>query len=1049
MKDDLLQDAITMLQGAIRGEGDHRTREKLEVVLIKALVTRFARYGWADDLDEGLGLLRKGDLDVKLTLIDQLRISGLRGDHFPAIVSSVLDLLRDYRQSIDKSSLDTAFALAIRAIASCQGVTNTQAQLLLRVGNAFALRYLASGDEGDLGLAGVYFQDAKRAFNKGDPMLSVVLLNLQHIGWMKLMECESRQKPVGFREMERFGKKAQAEDRGGLEPYMLGTALLKNGGRLHLDNAIFQFRRSLSLRPPQHPRRHDTLGNCAIALLKRFILTSNFEDLEESVQMQLQALALRPPNHPDRSRSLDNLANALCTRFNHRGDFRDLEECIARHREALSLQPPGHPDRPASLVGLASALDTRFEHKGNVVDLEESIASHRGALVLLPPGHPERSSSLINFAGCLLTRFKLQGDFRDLEECIACNEEALALMAPGDPERCGPLENVAISLSTRYQYEGNFLDLEESLSLFREVLNLRPPGHSDRPRTLRNLASSLSMRFRHKGDFCDLDECIDAHRKALSHQLPGHPGRGISLSSLGGALSIRFQYRHDLCDLEESVASHSEALALIPPGHQDLSNLLNNLAISLSARFERKGDIHDLKMAIKYHREALTLRPPGCADRPSSLNNLANALAIRFQREGDLSDLEECIVHVRDALTEFSRIGPALALEHEPNLPVVYNPDSLKTLTNLVTFLKLKYKVHSDSSIQDEIFRLLRSGAQFHGSSPLARLDHAGLWSSTCREFCRWENALEAHKHGVDLLPHLASLDLTLEQRQNVLIHAKELSGDAVQCAIEQGELETAVVFLSTARSVFWSQTLQFRGSLDNLEALHPDLASELRSVTGQLEIATGQNLEPDSMSAKLPSRPYLLARKREEVIARIRATDGFHDFLLPPCFDTLKNAARGGPVVFLNASEFGCHALIMKGDGTLLPLSLLADMSLLLYLADAIPLLARGQEIDVHVRCNIDNCFDGRDVRLKAVRRREDYRTADDDFRDVLEILWEVVAQPVITALGLSKTSAPQRIWWCPTGPFAFLPIHAAGISTDAVVIIHNVRLHPTVHYP
>ena len=28
-----------------------------------------------------------------------------------------------------------------------------------------------------------------------------------------------------------------------------------------------------------------------------------------------------------------------------------------------------------------------------------------------------------------------------------------------------------------------------------------------------------------------------------------------------------------------------------------------------------------------------------------------------------------------------------------------------------------------------------------------------------------------------------------------------------------------------------------------------------------------------------------------------------------------------------------------------------------------------------------------------------------------------------------LQKSDAPPNLWWCPTGPFAFLPIHAAGI--------------------
>ena len=30
--------------------------------------------------------------------------------------------------------------------------------------------------------------------------------------------------------------------------------------------------------------------------------------------------------------------------------------------------------------------------------------------------------------------------------------------------------------------------------------------------------------------------------------------------------------------------------------------------------------------------------------------------------------------------------------------------------------------------------------------------------------------------------------------------------------------------------------------------------------------------------------------------------------------------------------------------------------------------------------------------------------------------------------SFGYQKSDSPARLWWCPTGPFAFLPIHAAG---------------------
>jgi len=45
---------------------------------------------------------------------------------------------------------------------------------------------------------------------------------------------------------------------------------------------------------------------------------------------------------------------------------------------------------------------------------------------------------------------------------------------------------------------------------------------------------------------------------------------------------------------------------------------------------------------------------------------------------------------------------------------------------------------------------------------------------------------------------------------------------------------------------------------------------------------------------------------------------------------------------------------------------------------------------------------------------------------------LWDTVAAPVLTALGLTGPPAPgkpwPRLWWVPAGPLAFLPLHAAG---------------------
>src|SRR5690606_1952790 len=151
--------------------------------------------------------------------------------------------------------------------------------------------------------------------------------------------------------------------------------------------------------------------------------------------------------------------------------------------------------------------------------------------------------------------------------------------------------------------------------------------------------------------------------------------------------------------------------------------------------------------------------------------------------------------------------------------------------------------------------------------------------------------------------------------------------------------------FLSTARSVFWSQALQFRGSFRRLNAVHPELASDLRTVTRQPQFAPDQQprTRPIPSRSTQPVRPDLHSQEREDLIPKTRDTAGLHDFLPPPSPDILKTAASKGTIVFLNASNFGCHALILKEDGTLHRLALFADIVLLTCLVAAIRQLARG----------------------------------------------------------------------------------------------------------
>ena len=117
---------------------------------------------------------------------------------------------------------------------------------------------------------------------------------------------------------------------------------------------------------------------------------------------------------------------------------------------------------------------------------------------------------------------------------------------------------------------------------------------------------------------------------------------------------------------------------------------------------------------------------------------------------------------------------------------------------------------------------------------------------------------------------------------------------------------------------------------------------------------------------------------------------------------------------MIVNASRFGCHALIVDADSAQPRVVSLPAMTVAAATDQASRMLtALASAADpVQALLNPENA-------TRAVL-------------DVLVWLWDVIAEPVLTALGhISAYEAGSpwpRVWWCPIGPLAVLPIHAAG---------------------
>ncbi|KAN0088740.1 CHAT domain containing protein [Tylopilus felleus] len=805
----------------------------------------------------------------------------------------------------------------------------------------------------------------------------------------------------------------------------LSTRYNQLGDMQDLDEAIVLDRETLGLRPKGHPDRSSSLNNLAIDLSTRYQQLGVMQDLEEAIVLAREALGLRPEGHPNHSQSLNNLANRLGTRYKQLGAMQDLDEAIVLHREALGLRPNGHPDHSQSLNNLAVDLSTRYKQLGAMQDLDEAIVLNRSALGLRPEGHPGRSQSLNNLANRLGIRYKQLGAMQDLDEAIVLHREALGFRPEGHPDRSQSLNNLANRLGIRYKQLGAMQDLDEAIVLHRKALGLRPKGHPDHSRSLNNLAVDLSIRYKQLGAMQDLDEAIVLDREALGLRPEGHPDRSQSLNNLANRLGTRYKQLGAMQDLDEAIVLHRKALGLRPKGHPHRSQSLNNLAVDLSTRYEQLGAMEDLDEGIILHREALGLRPEGHPDRSQSLNNLANRLGTQYKQLGAVQDLDEAIVLHREALglrpkghpdrssslsnlavdlsTRYQQLGvmqdleEAILLDREAlDLRPKGHPNYSSSLNNLALDLHTRFGRSRNLKDKEELFNLYAqlpfvSQLVFSSDIPVAR-----TWIDVAEQF-QHPTLLLAYETALRfLIQHLATLP-SLPQHHVVLKRlTSSLAVDAFSACLRNHAPARAVEFLEQGRSVFWTQLSRLHTPLHVVVESGPEgktLANKFTQLA--LNISNTLNTPGPDPHEQL----WQLNLKLQQVVTNIRALPGLSRFLLPTLFSDLQCAARGGPVIIVNASTYSCDALIVFHE---------------------------RDPVHIPLQITQDGVW-GLSTELRTLTRRAKRENMKKELACFLRKVWDEIVAPVVDFL---RTTLPSgsRIWWCPTAEFSLLPLHAAG---------------------
>jgi tetratricopeptide (TPR) repeat protein len=728
-------------------------------------------------------------------------------------------------------------------------------------------------------------------------------------------------------------------------------------------------------------------------LWKRYRHTRVERYLDEAIDAVVRETRIMPGEHPFLPGVLGSLGNMMLARYAATGDLDDLEAALAATAAGERLAPPEHPQR-AALRQNTHALRQRY-----ALALSGQPQPAYTGLDLEPP----EPDVLVTLSESLLSQFIRLGDSEDAEAALRLSREALAAI----PGHAAALSAKSAALFQRFRLMAEPADLAEAFDSASAALAATPDDAPARLDRLVALAFILRLRFETVGDLEDLTAAIDTAEAAVS--LADRPGatEHTAQTVLSGLLLARFITLRHREDIDQAIAAAHKAVDTAPPG-AETGQALTHLAAALHSRYDFLEQREDLDGAITALRTATAATPSTHVDHPIMRLKLAVAL-----RDGDdRDDLDASVLILRQTARELAARNPG-----DPNLAHLQSELG-------VTLLKRRSE---GGGLAEDVYDALasfRASTASVTASTRTRLFSAFFSGKLGMLTGDTRGALADYHTAVErLLPRLADRGIPRASRLTQIAQLPLLAGDAAAAAIAADDLRGAVRLLEQGRSVIWSQLMQTRTDRDALRAEHPLLAGEFEAICADLE---GSLPGLDGNHAGVPgngSRRWGLSEQFDDILARIRSLPGFADFLQPPSFELLHRAADDGPVAVINISSHRCDALLLTSTPGEDPVRL---VRLPRVTAEDIEVSAAGF-LDAISRLNKPGLTLG-PVEAHALGTR---------ITDTLHRLWEDIAEPVLAELGLNQPGAAvPRMWWCPTGPLALLPLHAAGPRNGPRVI-------------
>ncbi|KAK0430704.1 CHAT domain-containing protein [Armillaria borealis] len=742
----------------------------------------------------------------------------------------------------------------------------------------------------------------------------------------------------------------------------------------------------------------------------------SISSLDKLITFSEFAIPHYPDDHPSKALHLFELGTAL--------KKKELEEeALGAYERALngavvdSNDPYGLPLVSICFYSINDLLKGRYDRLGEAEDLNKAIWAQEMCIACTAADGENLVKLYGSLLNSLVARWNLLKDEEDLDRMLSCAEKAVAL----NTSNAHAQYNLSRALHISYDHHYTLALLDRAILALQSTVSYSMPH--DRMEMLTELAKSYHRRFHRVRDPSDASACIKYLDQAMEC---GKISFSLHLM-LMDCLNVVFKENNDV-QYDERARLICETLL----ADDSLSNIERCMALMvlgdiLIDSYKRPRapppDPRRLEEGIQIIERAIECIPPEHqALRTKPYLSLSYALELRLKiGTPTVSDFEYAISIAKKTV----ELSTELIISWSHN---DFHAYCLWLLGNILHAYGHAFPSRKD---HEQYISVFRQASRMSSPRRFICLASAVAVAECCFSMEDWEGGFDAFTIAMEAVNHQTWLGLSVVQQHRVISRTPGqmvwVGKSAARAAVHLGFSGMALEWIEQCRSIVWQRILNLRVSMDALAGVEPPLARRLKEISDMLQRDAYFDLlgmEEGSLEMRKQQR-YRLAEEWDELVAQTRSLPGFTDFLKPKDSAYFTSCEFGGMVVLLNIFSETCDVIVLGSNKGKVVSFRLGQMN---------------GKLATSLQTRLRETFQqsGRHSRDTRASRIWSGHAGHDVMSDMLSVLWTTVVKPLFDFLDLkprdsSSESDPPRLWWCPTGPLSFLPLHAAGLYNTA----------------